>query len=162
MGKEKLTQINENTHILVCISPSYSNSKVIQTAARMANAFHESLIALYVETPENSNLSKEDKKRLDSNIELAKSLGAKFEIVHGDDIAFQIAQFARLSRTNKIVIGRSIIKRKHIFSKPTLVDRLISEVPNLDIYIIPIHFSQHYQYYIYRIYEKVLEFLPEK
>lgn len=150
MGKEKLTQINENTHILVCISPSYSNSKVIQTAARMANAFHESLIALYVETPENSNLSKEDKKRLDSNIELAKSLGAKFEIVHGDDIAFQIAQFARLTRTNKIVIGRSIIKRKHIFSKPTLVDRLISEVPNLDIYIIPIHFSQHYQYYIYK------------
>lgn len=148
MNKEKYTQMNENTHILVCISPSFSNPKVIRTAARMANAYHESLIALYVETPENSNLNIEDKKRLDSNIELAKSLGAKFEIVHGDDIAFQIAQFARLTKINKIVIGRSIIKRRHIFSKPTLVDRLISEVPNLDIYIIPIHFSQPYRSYI--------------
>ena len=56
---------------------------------------------------------------------------------YGDDVPVQIAEFARLSGISKIVIGRSTIARKNIFSKPTLTERLISSVPNLDIHVIP-------------------------
>ena len=39
-------------HILICLSSSPSNAKVIRTAARMAKAFHGAFTALFVETPE--------------------------------------------------------------------------------------------------------------
>ena len=38
-------------HVLVCISPSPSNAKVIRTASRLAYAFHASFTGIYVETP---------------------------------------------------------------------------------------------------------------
>ena len=124
-------------HILVCLSSSPSNAKIIRTAARMANAFKGILTALYVETPEFATISDEDKKRLRQNIRLAEQLGAKIETVYGDDVPYQIAEFARLSGVSKIVIGRSASVKKHFFNKPALTEKLIAHAPNMDIHIIP-------------------------
>ena len=114
--------------ILACLSSSPSNAKIIRTAARMARAFRGTFTALYVETPNTAAMSDDDKKRLQDNKRLAQQLGAAIETSYGDDVPYQIS---------KIVIGRSTIARKNIFSKPTLTERLISSVPNLDIHVIP-------------------------
>lgn len=124
-------------HILVCLSSAPSNMKIIRTAARMAKAFHSSFTALYVETPDFSTMDDENKNRLRSHIRLAEQLGAKIETVYGEDVSFQISEFARLSGVSKIVIGRSAVTRKTIFSKATLTEKLIAQAPNLDIHIIP-------------------------
>lgn len=124
-------------HILVCLSSSPSNPKIIRTAARMANAFKGAFTALFVETPDYQVMSEEDVKRLRSNMRLAEQLGAKIETVYGEDVPFQIAEFARLSGVSKIVIGRSAATRRSIFSKPTLTEKLIASTPNLDVHIIP-------------------------
>lgn len=44
-------------HILICLSSSPTNAKIIRTAARMADAFKGSLTALFVETPEFASMS---------------------------------------------------------------------------------------------------------
>lgn len=124
-------------HILVCLSSSPSNAKIIRTAARMANAFKGTFTALFVETPDYQVMSEEDVKRLRNNMHLAEQLGAKIETVHGEDVSYQIAEFARLSGVSKIVIGRSSATRKSIFPKPTLTEKLIARAPNLDVHIIP-------------------------
>lgn len=124
-------------HILVCLSSSPSNAKIIRTAARMASAFKGAFTALFVETPDFQVMSEKDVKRLRSNMRLAEQLGAKIETVYGEDVSVQIAEFARLSGVSKIVIGRSAATRKSIFSKPTLTEKLIASVPNLDVHIIP-------------------------
>ena len=124
-------------HILVCLSSSPTNAKIIRTASRMANAFKGTFTALFVETSDFPNMSEEDKKRLRDNIHLAEQLGATIETVYGDDVAFQITEFARLSGVSKIVVGRSTAKRKHIFAKPTLTEKMLVLSPNLDIYVIP-------------------------
>lgn len=124
-------------HILVCLSSSPSNAKIIRTAARMATAFKGAFTALFVETPDFSVMSEENVKRLRSNMRLAEQLGAKIETVYGEDVPFQIAEFARLSGVSKIVIGRSSGVKRHLFSKPTLTEKLIASAPNLDIHIIP-------------------------
>lgn len=123
-------------HILVCLSSSPSNAKIIRTAARMATAFKGAFTALFVETPDFSVMSEENVKRLRSNMRLAEQLGAKIETVYGEDVPFQIAEFARLSGVSKVVIGRSSGVKRHLFSKPTLTEKLIASVPNLDIHII--------------------------
>ena len=124
-------------HILVCLSSSPSNAKIIRTAARMARAFRGSFTALYVETPATAEMSDDDKKRLRENMRLAQQLGAHIETSYGEDVPYQIAEFARLSGVSKIVIGRSTVTRKSVFSKPTLTERLIAHAPNLDIHVIP-------------------------
>lgn len=130
-------EYHTDEHILICLSSSPSNAKIIRTAARMASAFRGEFTALYVETPDFSELNEEDEKRLRSNMRLAQQLGANIETVYGDDISFQISEFARLSGVSKIVIGRSSATKRHLFSKPSLTEKLIANVPNLDVHIIP-------------------------
>lgn len=124
-------------HILACLSSAPSNPRIIRTAATMARAFDCSLTALYVRTPDSEAMPDADKERLRANIRLAESLGATIETVFGDDVSYQIAEYARLSGVTKIVIGRTAVTRKHLWSKPTLTEKLSAIAPNLDIHIIP-------------------------
>ncbi|WP_346940310.1 sensor histidine kinase KdpD [uncultured Clostridium sp.] len=125
-----------NEHILICLSSSPSNAKVIRTAARMANAFHGAFTALFVETPGSKELTDKNKAQLRANLRLAEQLGAQITTVYGDDVSGQIAEYAKTSRVSKIVVGRSNNKRG-LFSKSYFVDKLTLLAPNLDIYIIP-------------------------
>ena len=124
-------------HILACLSSAPSNAKIIRTAATMAQAFHCSFTALFVQTPSYEAMPEADRERLRANVRLAQSLGAAVETVFGDDVSYQIAEYARLSGVTKIVIGRSAVTRKHPWSKPTLTEKLIAMAPNMDIHIIP-------------------------
>jgi len=135
--KTKTTASRTAEHILVCLSASPSNAKIIRTAATMAAAFGGTFTALYVQTPDSSKLCVTDKTRLSRNIELAKELGATISTIYGEEVSYQIAEFARLSGVTKIVIGRSGITKRHFWSKPTLTEQLINIAPNLDIHIIP-------------------------
>lgn len=126
-----------NEHILVGLSSAPSNERIIRTAARMANAFNSQFTALFVETPDFGAATLENKQRLRQNQNLAEQLGAHIETVYGEDVAYQLAEFARLSGITKIVLGRSAVTRKHRLGKPTLTDLLIFYVPEIDIHIIP-------------------------
>ena len=128
---------NAQEHILVCLSASPSNAKIVKTAATMASAFGGSFTALYVQTPDSDKLDEENKNRLQDHIRLAEQLGADIATAYGEDLSFQIAEYARISGVTKIVIGRSNIKRRHFWNRPTLTDKLTEIAPNLDIHIIP-------------------------
>lgn len=123
-------------HILVCLSSSPSNARIIRTAARMSRAFRGNFTALFVETPTTAKMGSEDKERLRENMRLAQQLGAHTETIYGEDAALQIAEFARLSGVSIVVIGRSTAARKNRLSKPPLTERLIAAAPNLDIHVI--------------------------
>lgn len=123
-------------HILVCLGPSPTNQKVIRTAYRMANSFHAEFSALYVETSESKNFSNTEKNNLQKNIDLAKHLKANIVSSYGDDISFQISQYAKLSGVSKLVLGRSSQKISFL-NKTTIIDEITKDAPNLDIFIIP-------------------------
>lgn len=124
-------------HILVCLSPSPSNPKIIRTASRMASAFKGKLSALFVETSGFVSMSNENRERLRSNIHLASQLGANIETAFGDDVAFQIAEFARNNKVSKIVLGRSNTRSHFGMLHRPFSEQLTAYAPNLDIYIIP-------------------------
>ncbi|MBQ3496368.1 MAG: sensor histidine kinase KdpD [Clostridia bacterium] len=92
---------------------------------------------MYVQTPASELMLDADKARLADNIRYAESLGANVATVIGDNVAFQIAEFSRLSGITKVVLGRSIAPKKGLFKKQTLTDQLIALAPNLDVHIIP-------------------------
>ncbi len=124
-------------HILVCLSSAPSNGNIIRTAAKMRDAFGGSLTALYVQTKGSDQMGTEDRQRLGRHTRLAEKLGATISTVSGEDVAYQIAEFARLSKVTKIVIGRSTAAHGRLFARKPLTEKLIELAPHLDIYIIP-------------------------
>ncbi len=131
------SSFHTDEHILACLSSAPSNARIIRTAARMAKAFNSQFTALFVETPDFAGASSKDRQRLRENRRLAEQLGANIETVYGEDVPYQIAEFARLSGVTRIVLGRSAVTRRHIWGKKTLTEQLLAYVPETDIHIIP-------------------------
>lgn len=138
------SQYSTDEHILVCLSASPSNPKVIRAASRMAQAFHARFTAVYVEAP-GQNLNDEDETRFRMNTHLAEQLGAKTITLYGGDITQQIADYARISGVSKIVLGRSYNKRRG-FVKPVSFSQQLTELlPKLEIHLIPDTYEKEYR-----------------
>ena len=131
----KPAAVSTGEHILLCLSHSPSNAKVIRNAARMAEAFHCRLTAVYVDQAESHALSDDARAQLKRNIRLAEEMGAQIATVYGNGIAPQIAEYAKAEGVTKIVIGRTGGHR--LLRGRTLTDRLTEAAPDIDIYIIP-------------------------
>ena len=106
----------QSEHILVCISPSPSNPKVVAAAARMAAAFQATLTAIYVKPTNYETLLEADRTRLQNNIRYAEQCGASVTTIVGDDVPSQVAEYAHISGTTKIVVGRSGIRRRRTWT----------------------------------------------
>lgn len=63
-------------HVLVCLSPSPTNARVIRTAARMAGAFHADFTAVLVETADMKREHAKISRSMEANINLAKQFRA--------------------------------------------------------------------------------------
>ena len=61
---------NTEEHILVCLSASPTNAKIIRTAAKMAKAFEGNFTAIYVQTSNAEQMDEESKNRLQEHIHL--------------------------------------------------------------------------------------------
>ncbi|MGL5558216.1 MAG: ATP-binding protein [Paraclostridium dentum] len=135
--------------ILVCISPSPSTAKLIRTASRISQSSLSRVIAIYIKDPNKEELSKEAKSQLESNLELAKKLGAEVVLLHGDNMVEDILRYSKMRNVTKIIIGRN--HRKHsVFSrfvKRDVVDKLIDEADHIDVHVIPYkgEKSRHYR-----------------
>ena len=136
MEKEK-QKTERKEHILVCLSSSPSNEKIIRTAAQMARAFGANFTALYVQTAEPAEKTPEDQARLQKHIRLAEQSGAEIVTTHSEDIALQIAEYARISEVTRIVIGKSMMDQGLFRDRRGWTERLTDLVPDLEIHIIP-------------------------
>ena len=132
------SQINKkDEHILVGLSSSPSNEKIIITAYKMAKAFNGTLTAIYVQTEDLNAMDEVDKERLQNNISIAEKLGAKIVTITGENVPFQISEYARLSNITKIVVGKSSNNKRSLIKKQSLVDQLMPLVTNIEMYIVP-------------------------
>ena len=131
-------------HILICLSSSPSNEKVIRQASRMAKAFRGKFTAFYVETPRFAEMSKENRDRLNKNTRLAEQLGAKVVTSFGSDIVEQIAEYAKVARVSKIVLGRTYTKRGLFSVKDSFSVQLTKLAPNLEVFLVPDSYEKRY------------------
>ncbi|CEQ21779.1 sensor histidine kinase [Paraclostridium sordellii] len=139
LSKGEASVIPTSETILVCVSPSPSSAKLIRTASRISQASLSKLIAIYIKDPIKDNLSKEANKQLESNLELAKMLGAEVVLLHGDNMVEDILRFSKMRNITKVIIGRNH-KKHSLFSKlikKDIVDNLIDEADYIDVHVIP-------------------------
>ena len=103
----------------------------------MARAFGANFTALYVQTAEPAEKTPEDQARLQKHIRLAEQSGAEIVTTHSEDIALQIAEYARISEVTRIVIGKSMMDQGFFRKRRGWTERLTDLVPDLEIHIIP-------------------------
>lgn len=123
-----------NETILVCLSPSPSNIQVIQKAYRSLHE-HDKMIAVYVSN-HKQGLNETEQRQLDKNIEAASNLNADIEIIYADDVANQIIRYANLYKIKRIIIGKSIYKKRGPF-KHSLSEQILEQAIDLEVLVIP-------------------------
>lgn len=131
----KTIQKNVAEHILVGISSSPTNAKVIRTAARLSQALHAKFTCLYV-LQGDRDLKEADEERLQYHMKLAQQLGGLVVTVQEDDIANAMANYAQISGVTKLVIGRTMA-RPTFFNRLKITDRISEMRPDLAMYIVP-------------------------
>ncbi len=122
--------------LLVCVGPSPTSAKVIRVSRRMASSISARWIAASVETTRTRSLSDSQRATLMENMRLAEQLGAETVTLIGDDIADEIVSYARLQGVTRIVIGKSRQPRWRAVVAPNVVDRVLRESGDIDIYAI--------------------------
>jgi two-component system, OmpR family, sensor histidine kinase KdpD len=127
-------QFGAHERILVCITPRSNVAEMIETARMIAERFHAEMTVAYVA---QHNMSPEDQAALDERLELARSAGARVEILEGEDLVETLLEFAKSQGVTQLFIGhsqRSGILPK-IFGNP--VDTLIRRSRGMDIRVFP-------------------------
>jgi len=122
--------------IVVAVSPSPMSGKLVRAAKRMAAGLHADLIAVSVETPRTTNLSTQDRERLDANLRLAESLGATTHTIASDNAAQELIAFARSRNVGKIVVGKTRRPRWKEVLFGSFIDNLIRESGDIDIFVV--------------------------
>ena len=122
----------KESKILVCLSASPSNQKVIRSAAKYCQGNSRTFTALYVDNERRSPQS----PVLQRNMAYAKSLGASVEVVIHKDILTAIVEYAGEMGITDLFIGYSGPSRR-IFLNHLPVYRLVHHLPDVDVHIIP-------------------------
>lgn len=139
LSRGQITVMPTSDPVLACIGLSPSSLRIIRTAARMAEAHHSKLIALYVETTKFQKLTLEEKERLNNNFKLVEQLGGEAVTVYGDNIVEQIIQYAKFRNITKIIIGKNHNNTRNLFRffARDIVDKLMNSNAYIDVYVIP-------------------------
>ncbi|ALS77437.1 DUF4118 domain-containing protein [Planococcus kocurii] len=123
-------------HILVGISSSSTNPKVIRSAARLAQALHGNFTAIYVQKDDNDRSYPSDSQRIQEHSKLVEQLGGRVVSMQADDVAATIANYARMSGVTNLVIGKSVTKNRWWSTNFKIADQISKYAPNLAMFIV--------------------------
>ena len=121
--------------LMVAISPSPLSEQLIRWTRRMAYSLEASWIAVYSQrTPD---LPHDDQERLNAHFELIRQLGGELVITSGNNISKSLLQVAKQRNVTQIIVGKPFHQPSFLFfKKRSLVDELIEQSGNIDIYVV--------------------------
>jgi two-component system sensor histidine kinase KdpD len=120
--------------ILVCLTPRSNAEKMLERGRRSADRFHCDLLALHVQ---QKNLSRQDQTRIESNMALARELGAEvYSLETGDPVAAIVA-FAAAHGITQLFVGHSMDRGWRGLLSRNALNRLIRAAQGIDVRIFP-------------------------
>ncbi|MHB2017407.1 MAG: universal stress protein [Candidatus Xenobia bacterium] len=123
--------------ILVCVTAHPRGEGLVARGHRAADRLHGELWVLYVTPdPEWSNLSAEERTRVQSTLALARTYHAQVEVVEGRDPSSTIVQYAREHAITQIYMGHALYRRFPFFFVPTPVARVVRLAEGIDVHVV--------------------------
>lgn len=128
--------------LMVAVGPSPSSQKLIRWTRRMAFNLGAQWIAVSIDL--GNTLSGKSRENLIKNQELARDLGAKLIQIIDNDVVTGLLKVAIQYNVTQIVIGKT---NEHPFRNylngGSIVDRLLKNSENIDIYVVKADKSTH-------------------
>lgn len=123
--------------LLVCVGPSALSTRLVRATRRLAATLGAPWTALYVETPRHLRYGEADQARIEGNLRLAEQLGGATEVIEGGtSIGPDILAYARTHNVTKIVVGKPTLPRWREFFRGSLVDELVRDSGDIDVFVI--------------------------
>jgi two-component system, OmpR family, sensor histidine kinase KdpD len=121
--------------ILVALTPRSDARPLLESGRRNADRFHGELFAAYVPQP---GLSAEDEAALESNLAIAREVGATVKMLEGQrDPVKALITFAREIGITQIFMGHSMRKGWWHRLRGNPVERLIDIAEGIDVRVFP-------------------------
>ncbi len=146
--------------LMVAVGPTPFSESLIRWTRRGAASLKAPWVAVYVETQQI--LDEKEQNRLNSNLALARKLGAEVIVRSGNDVAGTLLEVARQNNVTQICIGKPAgFGLKELLFGGSFIQRLIRESGDIDIHMVrvrglnidkikpvkkPLHFSSAGQY----------------
>lgn len=125
--------------VLVAISSNSKNaSTLIRKGARLAGELNIDWDVITIESSKDNERTRtiEESQRLNDNMDLARSLGAKAVRLKSDIVAHSILVYARENRIGKIVVGKTWHPWFKRLLKDDIMDHILRESGSIDVYVV--------------------------
>ncbi len=128
--------------LMVAVGPSPSSEKLIRWTRRMAFNLGAQWIAVSIDP--GTTLPKKGQEILIRNQELAKELGAKIIQIADNDVVSGLLKVAIQYNVTQIVVGKTNEHpMRNFINGGSIVDRLLKNSDNIDIYVVKADKSKH-------------------
>jgi two-component system sensor histidine kinase KdpD len=135
-GTVKQTVWRSGDRLLVAVGSSPFSTQLVRWTRRLAAVQGAPWVAVHIEG--SVPLAAAEQLLLDKNLALARELGAEIAVTHDDDIAAALVRVALQHNATQIVVGKPRTRRwLDTLRGGTLVDRLLRQGGNIDIYVVP-------------------------
>jgi two-component system sensor histidine kinase KdpD len=122
--------------LLVAIGPGPGAARLVRAARRLAERLRAEWVVVYVETPAELRISKQERDRVWQTLRLAERLGAETVTLSGERPAAEILRYARRRNVSKIVVGKPSRARWRDLLAGSVRDQLERESGDIDVYVI--------------------------
>jgi two-component system sensor histidine kinase KdpD len=119
--------------VMVCISPYELSDRLLRRGWRVAQRLQADIVGVYVSC---CSVSAREQKILDADFALATQLNIPVERIDGTDVAQSLAAYASERQVTEIVIGHSRRSKMMQWVKGSMVNKLISLVPGIDVLVV--------------------------
>ncbi len=121
--------------LLVAISPSPLSESMARWTRRLADNLQAPWLAVYVDI--GKPLSEEEQVRLQSNLTLARELGAEVITTTGQDLVAALLRVARQHNVTQIVVGKPAgFRALDLVHGGSVLSRLIRDSGNIDVHCV--------------------------
>ncbi|HOV94003.1 MAG TPA: DUF4118 domain-containing protein [Spirochaetales bacterium] len=126
---------NEKKCVAIGITSAPNSVRLVKKAYELARSTDASLLGIHIDA--GATPAREDKERLDNNLDLVRSLGGEVVVAVSPDPVQGLVSTALAHGASTLVIGRSGLSRLGpIPHHTTLSDRILHEASPLDVVVI--------------------------
>jgi two-component system sensor histidine kinase KdpD len=130
---------NTSERVMVCVSSGSPNAlRLMRKGARLADRLGAPWYAVYVQTPgeRTERIDAATERRLADSLALALQLDGIPMRFQGPDLPSAVAEFVREYGITHVVVGRSRRPWYRQWFGPSLLDRLVRAVPEVDVVVV--------------------------
>lgn len=124
--------------LLVGVSAHPQAERLVRSTYRLAEELKTEWLAVYVETPDHTRLSPEERERIARTLSLAEELGGQSITLPGRSVPEALHEYSKKHNVTKIILGKPLRPRWKEILFGSVVDSLVRMSGEIDVYVISV------------------------